>query len=297
MLLQLLYRAAEWHALSKLRMHTDSTLKLLNLVTREFGRLMRQFRDRTSDEFGTVELPRETGARKRGGRSSKKLNLNTYKFHALGDYVATIRLFGTTDSFSTQLGELAHRLLKRRYGLTNKKNAPGKISGRYRRADHFSASGLCDPSQEGVTGGHDDAGDTPSSIIRYLLPATSPSNLPLFRVLSRRIQRQRTLFISCALTSSVGFLARASTATTLVFSRTKKGTRFESSTTQYSQLSNYLSTTPHATSGAIAIISTLPLVPMSCSGPRRLAQYPPILVCAGTWYLLRDCLNNTSGCS
>jgi hypothetical protein len=103
MLLQLLYRAAEWHALAKLRMHTDSTLTLFNMVTREFGRLMRQFRDRTSDKFDTVELPRETGARKKGGRSSKKLNLNTYKFHALGDYVTTIRLFGTTDSYSTQL--------------------------------------------------------------------------------------------------------------------------------------------------------------------------------------------------
>lgn len=101
MLLRLLYRAAEWHALAKLRLHTDSTLDLLEGVTREFGRLMRQFRNKTSDKFNTVELPRETGARK-GGAHSKKLNLNTYKFHALGDYVATIRLFGTTDSYSTQ---------------------------------------------------------------------------------------------------------------------------------------------------------------------------------------------------
>ena len=86
-------------------MHTDSTLQLLEAVTREFGYLMRQFRDKTSDEFNTVELPRETSARKGGTHSSKKkkLNLNTYKFHALGDYVATIRLFGTTDSYSTQV--------------------------------------------------------------------------------------------------------------------------------------------------------------------------------------------------
>ena len=85
-------------------MHTDSTLDILEAVTREFGRLMRQFRDKTSDEFHTVELPCETGTKKGGGRSSKKtLNLNTYKFHALGDYVATIRLFGTTDSYSTQV--------------------------------------------------------------------------------------------------------------------------------------------------------------------------------------------------
>ena len=104
MLLRLLYKAAEWHALAKLRIHTDATLNFFEATTREFGRLMRQFRDRTADEFDTVELPNENGA-KRGGTSSKKkkLNLNTYKFHSLGDYVATIRLFGTTDSYSTQI--------------------------------------------------------------------------------------------------------------------------------------------------------------------------------------------------
>ena len=105
MLLRLLYKAAEWQALAKLRMHTDSTLNLLTAITREFGRLMRQFRDETSNKFHTVEFPRETGARKGGERSSKqkKLNLNTYKFHSLGDYVAAIRRFGTTDSYSTQV--------------------------------------------------------------------------------------------------------------------------------------------------------------------------------------------------
>ena len=105
MLLRLLYKAAEWQALAKLRMHTDSTLELLTAVTREFGRLMRQFRDETSKKFHTIEFPRETAARKGGERSSKekKLNLNTYKFHSLGDYVAAIRRFGTTDSYSTQV--------------------------------------------------------------------------------------------------------------------------------------------------------------------------------------------------
>jgi hypothetical protein len=31
-----------------------------------------------------------------------KLNLNTFKFHAQGDYVSTIAQYGTTDLFSTQ---------------------------------------------------------------------------------------------------------------------------------------------------------------------------------------------------
>jgi hypothetical protein len=34
---------------------------------------------------------------------TKQFNLNTYKFHALGDYVSMIRMFGTTDSFTTQV--------------------------------------------------------------------------------------------------------------------------------------------------------------------------------------------------
>jgi len=33
----------------------------------------------------------------------KTLNLTTTKFHALGDYVRAIRMFGCTDSFSTQI--------------------------------------------------------------------------------------------------------------------------------------------------------------------------------------------------
>jgi hypothetical protein len=35
-------------------------------------------------------------------RRKKSFNLQTYKFHALGDYVACICRFGTTDSYSTE---------------------------------------------------------------------------------------------------------------------------------------------------------------------------------------------------
>ena len=34
---------------------------------------------------------------------SKSFNLTTYKLHALGDYARTICLFGTTDSYTTQI--------------------------------------------------------------------------------------------------------------------------------------------------------------------------------------------------
>jgi hypothetical protein len=117
----LLYRTAEWHSFAKLRLHTESTLQHLERLTTELGQLMRKFRDATQSGFETVELPKEAGARNRrqtsgkgkekatasagnsSGRKPKILNLFTYKWHALGDYVRTIRLFGGTDGFSTQV--------------------------------------------------------------------------------------------------------------------------------------------------------------------------------------------------
>jgi hypothetical protein len=130
---------------------------------------MRKFRDVTQSGFVTYELPKERGARERrqksgkgkekaaagdtSGRKPKTLNLFTYKWHALGDYVRTIRLFGGTDGFSTQLvsniysyisdffttpgpqGELAHKVVKRLYGLTNKRHAERQIAKRYRRLE------------------------------------------------------------------------------------------------------------------------------------------------------------------
>ena len=36
------------------------------------------------------------------GRRRKTLNINTYKFHSFGDYSHTIRIYGTTDSYSTE---------------------------------------------------------------------------------------------------------------------------------------------------------------------------------------------------
>jgi hypothetical protein len=114
----LLYRTAEWHAFAKLRLHTESTLNHLEQITADLGRLMRKFRDVTNSDFATFELPRESQARKRRAKGKEKegsgdsasrnrkpkgLNLFTYKWHALADYVRSIRLFGGTDGFSTQL--------------------------------------------------------------------------------------------------------------------------------------------------------------------------------------------------
>ncbi|KAJ7830053.1 hypothetical protein B0H14DRAFT_1199605 [Mycena olivaceomarginata] len=66
-------------------------------------------------------------------KKKKVLNMNTYKYHSLGDYIQFIRLFGPTDSYSTQLGESLHRLLKRLFELTNKRYFAAQIGLRLMR--------------------------------------------------------------------------------------------------------------------------------------------------------------------
>ncbi|KAJ3804430.1 hypothetical protein F5876DRAFT_83171 [Lentinula aff. lateritia] len=155
-LMKLLYRLGEWHALAKLRMHTDLTLRDLSSCTAVVGTLMREFHDKTCSQFDVFELPSEQQARSRQqaqinaqrhsaassqpsqckdtSRKARTLNLFTYKFHAMADYAPAIRWFGTIDSYSTQLGELAHRLVKRLYGLTNKHQHKDQIACRYNRS-------------------------------------------------------------------------------------------------------------------------------------------------------------------
>ncbi|KIY50698.1 hypothetical protein FISHEDRAFT_38882, partial [Fistulina hepatica ATCC 64428] len=104
-LMVLLYRTAEWHGFTKLRLHTDMTLSYLNDLTKEFGHLMHQFCSMTCTEFEMVELPQELDAHNHreaqaianghqikasGKHHTKNLNLFTYKYHAIGNYVSTI---------------------------------------------------------------------------------------------------------------------------------------------------------------------------------------------------------------
>ena len=153
MILDLLFVMAHWHALAKLRMHTDISLDLMEDVTATLGRTLHTFNEATSSAFKTRELRREAEARiRRNNRTAsysdtaprnpdispvkvvppdpappvaasssinppankpkassvntrrpKTLNLNTYKHHALGHYAATIRHYGMTDSYTTEL--------------------------------------------------------------------------------------------------------------------------------------------------------------------------------------------------
>ncbi len=124
----LLFRLAEWHALAKLQMHTDLTLERLKNCSTIVGKELHWFRGWSKD-FDTVELPKEVNNRvwraakksemeasrhnetesqpvpasnPHPGPQKRQLNINTYKFHAIGDYAPTIPMFGMTDSYSTQ---------------------------------------------------------------------------------------------------------------------------------------------------------------------------------------------------
>lgn len=114
----ILFRLAEWHALAKLRLHTEDSLDLLKQSLRMLSKQIRQFVEVTCVAFQTKELPGKASARQRqqqtqaegrgvnasrSGPRPKSFNILTYKFHALGDYVQTIQLFGTTDSYTTQI--------------------------------------------------------------------------------------------------------------------------------------------------------------------------------------------------
>ena len=98
----LIFRLAEWHALAKLRLQMEDTLALLDQALRWHGAQVHQFQRVTCAAFETKELPQEStqrqrrelagmqsGHRKMPAKSSPlpiSFNINTYKFHVLGDY-------------------------------------------------------------------------------------------------------------------------------------------------------------------------------------------------------------------
>ena len=136
MIMDLLFDLAVWHAYAKLRLHTEDTLSFFDSATVVLGSTVRRFARTTGQHYHTTELPHEHAARGRReaalaakqGQSGpgsigkgkapaselkpKKLNLHTYKYHALGDYPNTIRLMGTTDNYSTQTVSLIFLLTK-----------------------------------------------------------------------------------------------------------------------------------------------------------------------------------------
>ncbi|THU93025.1 hypothetical protein K435DRAFT_820353 [Dendrothele bispora CBS 962.96] len=114
----LLFVMAAWHALAKLRLHSETSLQIFEGVTRELGFQLRRFKTDVSlaekaakavvNEVkvgSTSKRGNEKGKKKKQGTAKiqKTFNLSTYKIHALPDYPAAIRRMGTTDNFTSQI--------------------------------------------------------------------------------------------------------------------------------------------------------------------------------------------------
>ncbi|KAI0070813.1 hypothetical protein K474DRAFT_1776565 [Panus rudis PR-1116 ss-1] len=148
---EFLFTSATWHALAKLRLHTERTLKFFEDTTRLLGAEVRRFEKTICQHYRTTELPSEAAARGRreaalaekskpskvaGQRVAKKrklFNLRTYKWHSLPDYPASIRMFGTTDNTSTQPGEGEHRRAKKFWNRVHKGKYVEQIAKQQRR--------------------------------------------------------------------------------------------------------------------------------------------------------------------
>ncbi|KAH9931348.1 uncharacterized protein B0H18DRAFT_1116505 [Fomitopsis serialis] len=184
----LLFTLAYWHGLAKLRMHTDSSLALLDTATTALGEALRQFEAVTCPAFTTQESSAEYSKRMRNharlvtrglapaqsapsGRRPRTFNMKTPKTHFLGDYVANIRATGTTDSGSTQTGEFKHCDIKRRYARTNKKDADEQLvaqdvitSKLNHMADELHDIGVDVPSTRSTVQLIDDEATDPSAV-------------------------------------------------------------------------------------------------------------------------------------
>ena len=119
LILELLFICTHWHGLAKLHPHLDNTLDIIDDVTAKLGSQFHEFHDKICLQFQTCELPCEATAHQRchskqnhhSGENSVAqfskdphqniFNLDTYKYHSLGNYTSTIHRFGTTNSYST----------------------------------------------------------------------------------------------------------------------------------------------------------------------------------------------------
>ena len=130
--LDLAFDIATWHDYAKLRKHTKYSLRSLRSQSKELGRQLRTFANKTCSQYKTKRLPGEEAARGRrrvakarkgssitrktpgthtkptaeGNSDLRPFNLATYKIHALADYADQIEQFGPTDCFTT--GHVCH---------------------------------------------------------------------------------------------------------------------------------------------------------------------------------------------
>lgn len=125
-ILALLYVMAYWHSLAKMRMHTESSVKLLDAVYTVMGSHLRHFEQVICPRYVTKETQKEYAKRVRaasrkksastaapatasttapaptsGGQKPRTFNLSTIKAHLLGYAPRYIRMYGPLDMLST----------------------------------------------------------------------------------------------------------------------------------------------------------------------------------------------------
>ena len=125
--IELLFIFAMWHALAKLHVHTDTSLRFLDTATTALGNALRYFVRVTCPEFNTFETSSEYTKRQcqqaatisstsstvpsSTGCQCRMFSLKTIKLHFLGDYVSCIKTFGTTNNYNSALVRWASILL------------------------------------------------------------------------------------------------------------------------------------------------------------------------------------------
>ncbi|TEB21302.1 hypothetical protein FA13DRAFT_1643041, partial [Coprinellus micaceus] len=195
-LMKLLYVCAQWHALAKLQLHHDLTLDFLDYITVQLGAHMRRFSRDTCETTATRELRKEAEARARregsgtgkgtATRKPRKLGVFTTKFHVLGDYSTVIRRYGTTDSYSTETGELCHRLPKAWFERTDGKDYEVQLSEIERRQARLAlirsklGRSAASPPPGPISAAASDNLDPTSAEPRYSIGATQNSPIDLF---------------------------------------------------------------------------------------------------------------------
>lgn len=112
----MLFELAVWHALAKLRLHTDVTLDIFRASTRHMYEATKTFATVTCPRHETRESVQQAQARVRreqaqnpnaqpdSRRRQLKYNvINTYKYHSLGDFPDYVAGHGPTDNWTTQV--------------------------------------------------------------------------------------------------------------------------------------------------------------------------------------------------
>jgi hypothetical protein len=170
-------------------------------------------------------------------------------------------------------GELAHRLVKRLYGLTNKKDAMAQISKKYTRHQALHSAQGQEKYEAKLKGRLEDhhiiseSRNTPVQLFEFV--KINPNDLskkvylnPFYRLLAFA-EIFRTLFLSCRTTFLAVFLGVIPSAMSLAYSQMKIEIQSAYATIQSMNIPQLASTTLRMTCGVTTIQSTRELTLLS----------------------------------